>query len=356
MIYFDNAATTPTLPYLNCDIFGNPSSPHGLGIKAERALYDARKVFFNISDNELTFTSGGTESNNLAILGFVLANKRENIILFAEPWEHPSILEPIKHAELHLGVKSIIAPRQEWNTATGGKSLACLSHVNHETGDINDAQSIALELKKQNPSTTILVDGAQGFLKESLTLNNIDMYAFSGHKFHAPCGTGGLFVKKGIRLSPLFYGGGQEKNLRPGTENLEGIIKMSQAATFHLNNSPHHVKEIYSIISGIKNELDGVEINSIANKTSPYILNMSFLGIKGETLVHMLSEKGVLASMGAACRSRKKIKTTLEEMGFGHSQSAVRFSFSCLNTLEEAVQGREIIINCVNQLRRVLRV
>ena len=365
MIYFDNAATTPPLSQLTGlseSVFGNPSSPHAIGISAERILEKSRNSLRSVFklDGNLIFTSGGTESNNLAILGFSLANKRLPVTIFSEPWEHPSILEPIGFAKEHFGFSTCIQPKENW-TFADGINLICISQVNHETGDINDISAIAQKIKLQNPSSIIFVDGAQGACKDFIDFTFVDMYSFSGHKIHSPTGVGVLCTRKRLRILPLFHGGGQEKNLRPGTENLDGITKMSYAVDFlfsHQEVNRAHVSKIKGIISNISNELPNVYINARndIDKVSPYILNMSFTGIKGETLVHMLSEKGICASMGAACRSRKKVKTTLEQMGFNvaRAESAIRFSFSHLNTIEEATHAKEIIIDCVSQLRRIL--
>jgi len=360
MIYFDNAATTPMLPGLESSIFGNPSSPHAIGIMAEKELENVRKrisAILNCNNDELIFTSGGTESNNLAILGFALANKRKHALLLAEPWEHPSILEPIKFAKEFFGFDACIAPRREWPIDADIR-LACLSHVNNETGDVNDVSSIARLLKEENHSTVVHIDGAQGFCKEQAT-TDADMYSFSGHKCHAPIGTGGLVVRRGVKLKPIFYGGGQEKKLRPGTENVDGIVGMAKAASimWEARESLHsHVEEIKNTLLSIKDELPNVFVNDKGGAVSPYILNISFLRLRGETLVHMLSEKQLFASMGAACRSRKRVKSTLEVMGFdaARAESAVRFSFSHLNTIDEAVHAKAIIIESVQQLRQAL--
>ena len=360
MIYFDNAATTS--PITAPQVFHNPSSPHALGIKAERALRHSRKIISNVlsspscqaAPEEIIFTSGGTESNNLAILGYSLSNMRHNAGLASAPHEHPSILAPIRFAQ-----------EQNWAHATSlgtssGPVLVCISHVNHETGDINDIEAIAADIKKNNPASVIFVDGSQGFCKEKISLRNIDMYSFSGHKCHGPIGTGGLWVKKGLRLTPLQHGGGQEDGRRSGTENVPAIIQMAEAADImHKNFTANHdhVAKIKLILLSLKDSLPNVEINSLSGHVTPYILNMSFLGIKGEILVHALSEKNIYVSMGAACRSRKRAKPALELMGFAPeiAASAIRFSFSPCSTLQEAEQALPVIIQTVNQLRRLIR-
>lgn len=354
-IYFDNAATTSE--------FGNPSSPHGIGIFAERSLIVARREMaelFGCLENEIIFTSGGTESNNLAIIGFALANRRQGLRAFAAPWEHPSVTEPLRFAhEMGIAETTIVPHSEILNAKTSGISLVSISHVSHETGDIFNVRELAETLKKDNPQTIVHVDGVQGFCKEELDLVGVDMYSFSGHKIHGASGVGGLFVRNGIRLLPILHGGGQENGIRAGTENVAGIMQTAATAKqlcATREENRNHVAAVKRELSRLLDELPDVFENSLCAKTSPYILNISFAGIKGETLVHLLSEKGVYASMGAACRSRKKQKSLLETMGFTkeRAESAVRFSFSHKNTIEEAAATREIIVEFVSQMRRVL--
>ena len=362
-IYYDNAATTPILPPPDShDILGNPSSPHALGIDAERKLTNAREAISKIlscSPSEVIFTSGGTESNNLALLGFAMANRRNNFTFICQPWEHPSVIEPLK-AIKEQGLGSVmLAPQKEWNSCKSLHRFVAISHVNHETGDINDITRIAANLKNSNSNTIIFLDNAQGFCKEDTNLSDIDLLSFSAHKFHGPTGVGGLMLRNKIRLKPLLYGGSQERNLRPGTENISGIIHTANSAMliWHQKNENYlHVGRIKQKLMELALELPNITINSQTSNTSPYILNMSFLGLKGETIVHALSEKGVSVSMGAACQSRKKTKSTLETMGFSQeiASSSIRFSFSHLNTLEEAVAAKEIIANCIYHLRKIL--
>lgn len=362
-IYFDNAATTTPLFFANVEeqafLFGsNPSSPHALGIRAERELASAREGFakiFGCRASEIVFTSGGTEANNLAILGFSLANKRRGASISANTWAHPSVLEPIKFAEEQGFAENRIAG------SLSGPHLACISHVSHETGDVCNLTETAARLKKENPETLVFVDGAQGFCKETLDLSGIDMYSFSGHKIHGASGFGGLFVRSGVRLVPLIHGGGQEGGIRSGTEDLRGAIQTAQsanllAATAEENRA--HVSAIKSSLLELTRDLPDVFENVLSSSdASPYILNLSFAGIKGETLVHVLSENGIYVSMGAACRSRKKTKSALEAMGFEKSraESAVRFSFSHLNTLGEAEIVKKIVAEKVSELRRILK-
>jgi len=364
MIYFDNASTT--LPITSPSILYNPSSPHALGLTAERALRNARCAIdsmFNCSNSEIIFTSGGTESNNHGILGYTLAHMKRSVSLISSPYEHPSILAPIKFAADRGWASSYktICPHNSDNEykIPEGNVLISISHVNHETGDIHDISAISSLMKKQNPTAVIHVDGVQGFCKEHICIDGIDMYTFSGHKCHGPTGTGGLWIKKGITLTPLLHGGGQEFNKRSGTENVSAITQMAESVEIlHKNKDVNHahVSAIKEIIISLKNALPDVFVNKLTNHVSPYILNISFLGVKGEVLVHALSEKGIYVSMGAACRSRKNAKPALLLMGFTPeiAESAIRFSFSHLNTIEEANLARDIIIEQVKRLRGVL--
>jgi len=364
MIYFDNASTTQ--PIISPSAFYNPSSPHVLGIMAERALRGARLVIaaaLNCSASEIIFTSGGTESNNHAILGYTLAHMKQGVSLISSPYEHPSILAPIQFAR-DKGWASSHNSKCPYKCSDEllipkGNILISISHVNHETGDIHDLSAISSAIKKQNPDAIIHVDGVQGFCKENICIDDVDIYTFSGHKCHGPTGVGGLWVKKGINLTPLLHGGGQESNKRSGTENISGIIQMAEAIevltqTKEVNHA--HVAAIKEIMVGLKDVLPDVYVNSLSSSVSPYILNISFLGVRGEVLVHALSEKGLYTSMGAACRSRKNAKPALSIMGFAQdiAESAIRFSFSHLNTVDEAKLARDIIIEQVKRLRRLL--
>ena len=364
MIYFDNAATTPVIG--DRQEYYNPSSPHALGIRSERALRKARIAIASMFNSQssvapnptnavsdgVIFTSGGTESNNIAILGHVLANIRQGTALAAFPYEHPSILAPIAFASernMARGVSMDNIPHQ-------GNLLVSVSHVNHETGDISDIGALVARVKSANPNAVVLVDGAQGFCKEPISA--ADMYSFSGHKCHAPTGVGGLWVGKGVKLTPLMYGGGQENDYRPGTENVSTIAQMADTATdLHKNidSNRMHVAKINTVIASLQGILPDVTVNNLGAQTSPYILNMSFLGTKGEVLVHALSEKGLYVSMGAACRSRKKAVPALSLMGYSSqiAESAIRLSFSHLNTLEEAHTACDLIETEVKRFRKM---
>ncbi|MCL1998050.1 MAG: aminotransferase class V-fold PLP-dependent enzyme [Turicibacter sp.] len=352
MIYFDNAATTPLTAAARAILtqdFYNPSAPHALGITAKRAFSGALKGLAEIlscRDDELLITSGGTESNNLGILGAAFAlkarhNKRKLRIL-ASLAEHPSVVEPLKFLASLPDFTVEFAHQKDWEFCPDTR-LVCLTQVASETGDIF--------VFKKPQGVVLFVDGAQGFAKMPFD-GQADIYSFSGHKIGGLVGVGGLMIRKGIVVKPLMYGGGQQRKLRPGTENVAGATALLAAARECLAADLAIIAEIRRILAALSEELPGVCVNQLSDSVSPYILNMSFLGIKGEVLVNALSQRGVCVSTGAACRALKK-GSALENMGFDRvrADSAVRFSFFHLNSVEEAERVGGVVKECVEGLR-----
>ena len=362
-IYFDNASTA--LPLLSCSegCFGNPSTTHALGVKAYAALNHAKSEIAQIlscKKDEIIFTSGGTESNNLAIIGYGIANKKKNVKFFALPWAHPSVTQAMKHInDIGIGTHEKLDLQNFKNQAAKGINFISITQICHETGDKNEVEKISDALKKLNPKNIIHIDGVQGFCKERLSLKNIDLYSFSGHKIHATCGIGGLFIQKGVRLSPLLYGGEQENGLRAGTQNIQGAVGLAFAAKKLYESMDSNLKKVAEVkaeMLKLVDELERVYVNSNGD-SSPYILNMSFVGVKGEVLVNMLSEKSIYFSTGAACRVSNKEALALELMGYEkeRADSAIRFSFSHFNTINEASLARKAVIECVSMLRKIRR-
>ncbi|MCL2363317.1 MAG: aminotransferase class V-fold PLP-dependent enzyme [Defluviitaleaceae bacterium] len=386
MIYLDHAATTPPLQISDVaaqPFYANPSSPHAAGIAAERTLTQARAqlaAILSCDPRDVFFTSGGTEGNNMAVLGFALSyiskTRHGGMMpsILVEPWAHPSVLAPAQHAA-QMGYATVtVASATEWaEKITAAPTLACLSHINHETGDRTDIPALAQKLKSANPQTVIFTDGAQGFCKDpqaASVYNASDIYTISGHKIHASGGC--ITIRKPVKLAPLFHGGGQEANLRAGTENVASAVSLAQAAQFlhaHCNEHHTHIALLNTNLAAICHEIAATHINAAQVippgatlheatllETSPHILNLSFLGTRGEVLVHMLSERGIYVSMGAACKSRNKRDTSsLALMGYAkdRAESAVRFSFAHMNTLEEVKETKHALVQCVAQLRKV---
>ena len=367
-IYFDNAATTPlcsAAKKILLQDFANPSSPHALGLMAERAIKTAARDLSHIlscRSDEIIFTSGGTESNNLGILGaaFGLQSARgrhRHLHILATDQEHPSVTEPLGYLSSLPGFSVTYAAPSGWGAhVCEDTAMICITQVGSETGDIFDISAV----KKAFPKTIVFVDGAQGFCKADQPLSGADIYTFSGHKIHGPMGVGGLMVRQGLRLQPMIYGGGQQNRVRPGTENVHGILAMTAAIKTQASDQTkmeqerQHITSIKNILRTLEHEIPDAYINQITKNASPYILNMSFAGVRGETLTSLLSDHNLYISMGTACRTNKRV-SALESMGFSHerAKSAVRLSFSRMNTKEEALEAKEIIKSCVSTLRKI---
>jgi len=374
MIYFDNAATTPISPKaaeaaktMMTQTFGNPSSAHSLGLEAERVIKASTETIaniLNVRSDEIFFTSGGTEANNLAIIGTVMERQRRGQHIITSQVEHPSVENSMKALEkegfevtrLPVNQSGEIDSKVVIDAIRDDTILVSLMHINNETGTIFDISNISRLVKEKNSKVIFHTDAVQAFCKEHANLKYVDLYALSAHKIHGLKGIGALFVRKGVRLKPMIYGGGQQRDVRPGTENTVGIASLAAAAESQIKNLGKirdNVLAIKSEIEGIANYLEDVYINGSG---SPYILNMSFLGIKGETLVHALESEGIFISSGAACNAKHPGQTSMSALKLGADRvdSVVRFSFSCFNTLEEARTCKETVIRTVQTLRKDL--
>ncbi len=377
-IYFDNAATTMPLDMVieevgsACrDFYGNPSSLHKMGIVAEQKIINARKVISSslaCRDDEVVFTSGGTESNNLAILGSVesyikkiyLQPMRFKIITTAA--EHPSVEEAFKKLEkigfdvkrISLDLSGQINKQELLGEIDEATVLVSLIHVNNETGAICDIENIAKEIKAKNPNVIVHSDGVQAFKKVKINLKNIDFYSISSHKIHGLKGSGVLYIKKGTKILPQAIGGGQEFGMRSGTENVASISAFAVAAAAYDHNEYEKIMQLSQQLKEVSRELDDVFINA---EGSPYILNMSFLGVKAEVLLHALEDLNIFVSTGSACSSRSKKKNILSAYGLPkeRAESGIRFSFSRFNTLEEVEIVRTVLLKIVPTLRKVGR-
>ena len=356
MIYFDNAATSPmcgSAKEIMQQDFGNPSSPHSYGLEAERAIKKAGKYIASVlscKSEELIFTSGATESNNIGILGAAfslkssLGHNRKLHILSARQ-EHPSIVEPLLYLASMPGFSVTFAAPSEWEALVNeDTAMICISQVNSETGDIFTHFPLPANI-------IVFIDGAQAFCKISVP-DRADIYTFSAHKFHGPMGVGGLMIRKGLRLQPLMYGGGQQGKIRPGTENVPGILAMASAVKEMHSAGCSKAERIKDILCKLAEEVPDTFINQTSKQASPFILNLSFCGVRGETLTNLLSSRGLYVSMGTACRTSKK-ESALESMGFSkeRAESAIRLSFSHMNTEEEAYRAKDIIKKSLAEIK-----
>ena len=377
MIYFDNSATTAVLPeaaeaakkYM-CDMYYNPAAAYSPAVAVERDVNAARTRLascLNADASELIFTSGGTESNNMALAG-TLAAKHGKCRLITSAVEHPSVFEPVTAMKQQgydvvvIGVDGTGKLRMDELAAALDETVGYVSimHVNNESGAVNDINAINELVKKQSPNAVFHVDGVQAYVK--MPAVRCDMYSMSGHKLHAPKGIGALYVRSGVRFKGGQMGGGQENNLRSGTTNVPGIMALDNSCAIY---TAHH-DEYFSNMSAVKHRLfdnlsrirdvrlNGPEID----KGVPYILNVSFLGVRGEVLLNSLMDKGLLVSTGSACAARLRGKNrVLTAMGIigDRQDGAIRFSFSPFNTAEEADTAAQYIEDSLNLLRRFRR-
>ncbi len=357
-VYFDNAASTPPFSSLiensgklYSELYANPSSPHKLGLEAERALKnsaDILKQLLNADNYNIIYTSGGTESNNMAILGTALSRKKRANHIITTNAEHSSVTEVFKYLSkegfdvtyLNVDKFGYADINQLKDCVTANTALVSIHHVNSETGTVQNISEIAETVKRLNSNTCVHVDGVQAFGKIKINLKNVDCYSVSAHKIHAFKGVGALFVKKDFYLLPLFYGGGQQTGLRPGTENVPGVVSFAEAAKMNY----HRIEENYRHVSSLKSKLAKltdtfpfITINGDPENASPYILNLSFNKVNAPILVNLLESKGIFCSTGSACGSKKSVSPILKSYGIDDKSAitAVRFSFSQLNTEDE---------------------
>lgn len=377
MIYFDNSATTKVtseaaqtaLRYMT-DSYFNPAAAYSPAVSVERDVNSARARLasaFRREPSELIFTSGGTESNNIALSG-TLATMRDKCRIITTAVEHPSVYEPVTAMQsrgydvIVLGVDNTgrVDPRALSEALTENTGYVSIMHVNNEVGAVNDIDELYRIVKEKVPNAVFHSDGVQAFVK--MPPVKCDMYSFSGHKLHAPKGIGGLFVRKGMRFAGGQLGGGQENNLRSGTTNAPAIMALDTAAAQYLKNREQNLAGMLSVKRRLFDDLSrlrDVRLNGPSVKDgAPYILNMSFLGVRGEVLLHSLMEKGLLVSTGSACAARHRGKNRiLTAMGItGERQDgAIRFSFCPENTVQEADIAAQMIEDSLALLRRFRR-
>lgn len=379
MIYLDNSATTIPDPTVvdsfqktTEQFFANPSSIHQLGGTSEKLLQTAKRQaaqILQVDTEEIVFTSGGTEGNNIAIKGIALEHQNRGKHIITSAVEHPSIDEACASLE-KLGFEITVLPVNEQgivNTQDVKRAirkdtiLISIMHVNNELGSVQPVEDIA-EIANQHPKLFFHIDAVQGLGKIPLNLNHpgIDLCTFSGHKIHGLKGTGILYVEKTTKLFPLFHGGGQENGLRSGTENLPGIVSMVKALRLIKEKERIQKKHLIDLHSYLRSELgkiEGVNINS-PRDGAPHIMNISAPGIKPEVIIHMLGEKKIYISTKSACSSKQKDESKiLVACGLSREEaiSGLRISLSYSNTLDELKIFIEALQETLNQFKEVLR-
>ncbi|MGG2095097.1 cysteine desulfurase family protein [Bacillus sp. S13(2024)] len=380
MIYFDNSATTKPYPealqsYVTVagKYFGNPSSIHSLGGESERLLTQSRAIaaqLLRVKPSEIIFTSGGTEGNNLAIKGIAMRNRSRGKHMITTNIEHASVSEAYKQLEnlgfdvtyLPVNKNGVVSVEDVKRALREDTILVSMIHVNNETGAIQPVGEIG-KLLANYPKVRFHVDHVQGIGKVPLDLyeNHIDLCTISGHKFHSVKGTGLLYVRDGVRLDPVLSGGGQELRYRSGTENLPGIVAMIKALRMTLEKRSENIMHLQALkeeLIHVFNDMEDVTINTPNEHTAPHILNVSFVGLKPEVVVHALEERDVYVSTKSACSSKaNEVSHVLLAMGLPHevAASAIRVSLAPENTMEEVKQFEGIVKETLPKLYEVMR-
>lgn len=379
MIYFDNSATTlphpeviETYNKVAKNFFGNPSSLHILGAEAENLFIRSRMQIadlLQVKSNEIIFTSGGTEGNNLAIKGIALQYKNRGKHIITTEIEHASVYETCRSLENYGFDITYLPVNQDGHIDLDSFErairedtiLVSIMHVNNELGSIQPIYEIGKIVDKY-PKIFFHVDDVQGFSKVPLNLREakVDLCTYSGHKINGLKGTGILYVKENINLHPLFHGGGQEDGIRPGTENLPGAISLARA--FRLAKEKERSK--YQVLKNLREyfvekltKIPGVMINSPVNDVAPHIINISVPNTKPEVIIHTLGEKGIFLSTKSACSSREVDENrVLDACGYSkeRSSSALRISLSYESTKEEIDTFLTIFSETVQNLKRML--
>lgn len=389
LVYLDNSATTRPYDAVTAamteamkDNFGNPSSLHSLGLQAEKEVKNARKTVakcFGAGEDEIYFTSCGTESDNTVLMGTAQAKKRRGNKIIVSAVEHPAILEPAKRLESmgykidYIGVDRLCRLNLEQLAASLDDETILISvmGVNNETGTIMPIDKIA-ELKdayNQKNGTDIWLhcDAVQALGKVSVNVGKeyrgVDFISASAHKIHGPKGMGVLYAKKGLNLPPFMLGGGQERHMRSGTENTPGIIGFGKACEIADENFVQRTSAMKEarqyLLDLIKDQIGDIVINSPQDETGcPSVLNVSFLGTRGEVLLHTLEQDGIFVSTGSACSSNhssSKGSHVLNAMGLSPKEieGAIRFSFSEFNTREEMEYVADKLKTAVIRFRKL---
>ena len=366
MIYLDNSATTkPCAEAIKAiaenmeSNFGNPSSLHKMGIEAEKVIKSAKKTILDKLnlDGEIYFTSGATESNNTAISTLPKTYRHNGKRVVTTAIEHPSVSVPMDKLE-EQGYEIVrLAPKDFDNfedaivaAVDQNTVLVSVMWVNNETGFVTDTSKIYNAVKRKNPKTLVHVDGVQGFLKAPPKTLKADFISLSAHKIHGPKGIGALFVGKGVRFEPFLYGGGQQRNLRSGTEPVD-LIKGFEAAVKAYPDCRKKYEELNNHLSEKLSALDGVDINSFNNAKN--ILNFSVSGVRSEIMLHFLEESEIYVSSGSAC-SKGKTSGVLSAFGISDARadSAIRVSFSPETTAEELDMLADKIKAGIERFRR----
>ncbi len=379
-VYLDNSSTTRS--YKECadlvaeimyNSYGNPSSLHRKGIEAEKRIKHAKEQIaetLKVSPGEIYFTSGGTEADNLAILGACGANRGKHIL--STSIEHPAVLNTLRELE-NRGYNVDLLPVQKNGMVDINKLskairkdtvLVSVMHVNNEIGTVQPVEKIGKIIKSENPFTSFHVDAVQSYGKIPFTAASLgaDFISLSSHKVHGPKGVGALYVKNRAKLAPMIFGGGQQNNIRPGTENVPGIAGFGLAAQMtyaNLEEKSYKMSQLRDMLrDGILSNVSDVAVNTPDNNAAPHILNISFAYVKSEVLLHSLEAEGIYVSSGSACSSHKKGPSyVLSAIGTDRKliDGSIRFSLSEFTTEGEIKYTVEKVTENVKKIRKLLK-
>ena len=382
-VYLDNSATTRCYPEVGelvykvmCRDYGNPSSMHRKGVEAEHYVKESKEILarlLKVNAKEIFFTSGGTESDNLALIGTARAARRSGNHLITSAIEHPAILNTMRHLEEEEGFRVTYLPVD----ANGQIKLEALRdalcretilvsvmYVNNEVGAVQPIEQAARMVKNYNPRILFHTDAVQGFGKYRIYPKRlgVDLLSASGHKIHGPKGIGFLYINERVKITPIVYGGEQQKNIRSGTENVPGIAGIGLASKMiyqDLDMKVALMRELKDYFLGGVTKIENTTIHGLADANSaPHIISVGFAGIRSEVLLHALEEKGIYVSSGSACSSNHPaVSGVLKGIGAAREylDATLRFSMSEFTTKEEIDYTLETLYNCVPMLRKFTR-
>lgn len=382
-VYLDNSATTACYGQVGelvykvmCRDYGNPSSMHKKGVEAEHYIKETKErlaKLLKVKEKEIVFTSGGTESDNLALMGAARANRRRGNHLITSSIEHPAILNTMRHLEEEEGFRVTYLPVDSLGRIKleALKEALCketilvsIMYVNNEVGAVQPIEEVARIVKTYNPQILFHTDAVQGFGKYRIYPKRlgIDMLSASGHKIHGPKGVGFLYLNEKVKIHPIVFGGEQQKNIRSGTENVPGIAGLGLAAEMIYQDLDVKVALMRDLKAHFLEGISKLERTTVHGPTdensAPHIISVGIAGIRSEVLLHTLEEKGIYVSSGSACSSNHPaVSGVLKGIGASkeYLDATLRFSMSEFTTQEEIDYTLETLYNCVPMLRKYTR-
>ena len=379
--YLDNSATTKCFDEVieaveseMRDFYGNPSSMHSKGFEAEKKIRETTKLIastLKCNESEIVYTSGGTESDNMALIGIARAYKRSGNHIIVSAIEHAAILQTAEYLKeegyeisyLSTDENGTVDLEELGSLVREDTILVSIMAVNNEIGTVQPIEEISKIIKRRNPNVIFHVDAVQGYGKVKIIPGKmgIDLMSVSGHKIHGPKGVGFLYVSYKVKIKPIIFGGGQQKALRSGTENVCGIVGLGAAIkrVFEgFDEDNERMSSLRDYLIGRIEEINDVKINGNPDARAPHIVSASVRGVRAEVLLHALEEKGIYVSSGSACATNKPaVSATLKAINLDKDllESTIRFSFSVLTTKEEFEYAADNLAACIETLRKYVR-